>query len=116
MAFNVHKRLHYADNERVVEALQLPTQIVIPNNAINETLGLHDLLQTYSKALSVPMAEWRGLFVSLLLLLSSFSKEEKDSRCIKPYTICILRGLVKLNCDQIIMNFFWPFFGILLNS
>lgn len=78
MAFNVHKRLHYADNERVVEALQLPTQIVIPNNAINETLGLHDLLQTYSKALSVPMAEWRGLFVSLCYSCSvRFQKKRK---------------------------------------
>ena len=47
MAFNVHKPLHYTDNETVVEALQLPTQIVIPNNATNETLGLNDLLQPY---------------------------------------------------------------------
>ena len=54
MAFNVHKPRHYTDNERVVEAVWLPTQTAVPSNATNETLGLNDLLQPYRKALSAP--------------------------------------------------------------
>lgn len=57
MAFNVHKPLCCTDNKGVGEALQLPTQIVIPSDATNEALGLNDLFQPHSKALSVPMAE-----------------------------------------------------------
>lgn len=57
MAFTIHKPLHYTDDKGVGEALQLPTQIVVPNNATSEALGLDDLFQPRSKALSVPMAE-----------------------------------------------------------
>lgn len=56
MAFNIHKPLRCAGHESAVEALQLPTQIVIPSNATKETPGLNDPLQPYSKAPSVPMA------------------------------------------------------------
>lgn len=81
MALNGHKPLHCAGNGGVVvvvEAPQLPTQVVIPNNATNEALGLNDLLQPPRKALSVPVAEGRGGFGFFWCSCSVWLREEKS--------------------------------------